>query len=233
MDLKLNAKEEKKFEENLKLVHFIINKYFLKSNRGIINYDDLFQVGSIGLIKAIKRFNEDYGYKFSTYASSIIYGEIKKEISDKSYEFKIPREIRDKLYRIREYIHDNKNVSHEEISEVFGLSKQNSKIALKYIEMSFISKDSKIFNPKGLEKASFEEIIHDNNSFILELFNSIELEERLSILKQRDREIILLSLKGYTQSQIGKKYNISQVQVSRIVNGSIKKINRIFELEAV
>lgn len=235
MGLNLNVEEEKVFKENDKLIHFTINKYF-PTWRTIhfVEYDDLYQIGAIGLIKAIKRFDpEKFDTKLSTYAVPMIFGEIRRYFRDDNYYLKIPRKIKE-AYRklIRTYI-DFNELDYKMLMEEYDLNEDFAKLLIEYLDVSYVSKDekNKVFN--GKNKITFEDMLSDENKTINNLIDKMELEKRLSILTERERGIVKLSLKGLTQNNIASIYNVSQVQISRIIKKSIEKINEEFDAVVV
>lgn len=225
----LEAKEDKEklgilVQQNSGLVWSIV-KRFLK--RGY-EAEDLYQIGSIGLIKAIKNFNPEYEVKLSTYAVTYILGEIKRFIRDDGI-IKVSRSIKELCVKIKDIenrkIKEGKNVTIEEIAKELKVDKEEIILALdsmKQIESIFVESNDDKNNTTLLDKLS-----NDKNEEE-EVVNEISIKDMLRKMEKRDKEIILLRyFKGKTQSEVAKILNISQVQVSRLE----KKILNNMKLE--
>ena len=225
----LEAKEDKEklgilVQQNSGLVWSIV-KRFLK--RGY-EPEDLYQIGSIGLIKAIKNFNPEYEVKLSTYAVTYILGEIKRFIRDDGI-IKVSRSIKELCVKIKDIenrkIKEGKNVTIEEIAKELKVDKEEIILALdsmKQVESIFVESNDDKNNTTLLDKLS-----NDKNEEE-EVVNEISIKDMLRKMEKRDKEIILLRyFKGKTQSEVAKILNISQVQVSRLE----KKILNNMKLE--
>ena len=225
----LEAKEDKEklgilVQQNSGLVWSIV-KRFLK--RGY-EAEDLYQIGSIGLIKAIKNFNPEYEVKLSTYAVTYILGEIKRFIRDDGI-IKVSRSIKELCVKIKDIenrkIKEGKNVTIEEIAKELKVDKEEIILALdsmKQVESIFVESNDDKNNTTLLDKLS-----NDKNEGE-EVVNEISIKDMLRKMEKRDKEIILLRyFKGKTQSEVAKILNISQVQVSRLE----KKILNNMKLE--
>lgn len=198
------------------------------------NYEieDLYQIGCIGLIKAIKRFNTDFDVQFSTYAVPYILGEIKRYIRDDGI-IKVSRRVKELGIRIKqiqnEYIKRNK----EEIN-VGQLSKELN-----------VDKEEIIFAMEAqrpIESIHQEEKNDDNNKRKLAdrissqenqestIINKMILHQVIDELKARERQIIILRFyREKTQTEVGKLLGISQVQVSRIEKNVLEKMKQKLE----
>lgn len=225
----LEAKEDKEklgilVQQNSGLVWSVV-KRFLK--RGY-EAEDLYQIGSIGLIKAIKNFNPEYEVKLSTYAVTYILGEIKRFIRDDGI-IKVSRSIKELCVKIKDIenrkIKEGKNVTIEEIAKELKVDKEEIILALdsmKQVESIFVESNDDKNNTTLLDKLS-----NDKNEEE-EVVNEISIKDMLRKMEKRDKEIILLRyFKGKTQSEVAKILNISQVQVSRLE----KKILNNMKLE--
>ena len=225
----LEAKEDKEklgilVQQNSGLVWSIV-KRFLK--RGY-EAEDLYQIGSIGLIKAIKNFNPEYEVKLSTYAVTYILGEIKRFIRDDGI-IKVSRSIKELCVKIKDIenrkIKEGKNVTIEEIAKELKVDKEEIILALdsmKQVESIFVESNDDKNNTTLLDKLS-----NDKNEEE-EVVNEISIKDMLRKMEKRDKEIISLRyFKGKTQSEVAKILNISQVQVSRLE----KKILNNMKLE--
>lgn len=216
------------FNENTKLVHYALNKYF----NGGVGYDgftreDLYQIGCIGLLNCIPRFDKSLGYTFSTYAMTYISGEIKKELSDKTILVKYPRLIRG-VARLLNKEEEKETLTIEQIAEKYEISEKDAKLVIECMRTFFtVSLDSSVEHEDG--SSTLSDIIASDYSLEDSILESIELKERLAVLTDKERTVIDLSLKAVNQKDIGKILGISQVQVSRIVKKAVLKINEHFD----
>ena len=217
-----NDKEElgRIVENNSGLVWSIVKRF---TGRGYEN-EDLYQIGTIGLIKAIKNFNPEYEVKLSTYAVTYIIGEIKKFIRDDGI-IKVSRSIKELCVKIKDIenrnIKEGKNVTIEEIARELKVEKEDIALAIdsmKQVESIYQeeSNDGKISIIDKISSEKDETEITVNKIFIKELLNKMD---------SRDRQIIMLRyFNGQTQSQVAKMLNISQVQVSGIEKKILNKM---------
>lgn len=211
---------------NLRLVLSVIQRFV---NRGE-NLDDLFQVGCIGLIKAIDHFDTSLNVRFSTYGVPMIIGEIRRFLRDNN-SVRVSRSLRDTAYKamqIKERIMSEKNrePTIEEIAKEIDLPKEDVVLALEAI-----------VDPVSL----YEPVFSDGNDTIFVMdqvgdkndddnwLDEIALKEAIKGLNEREKKILSLRfLKGKTQMEVAKEVGISQAQVSRLEKGAIDQIkNRI------
>ncbi|APF25202.1 sigma-70 family RNA polymerase sigma factor [Clostridium sporogenes] len=218
--------KNKLIEMNLPLVTSIAKTFI---NRGY-EFDDLFQIGSIGLIKAIDKFNTNFDVKFSTYAVPLIQGEIKRFIRDDGL-IKISREtklISQKLYFKQIELENklNRESTIEELTDYTGYS------------VDIITKTLKA----TASISSLSQIIHESESNDLTLQSDFNLEEEveknidifllkkcMNKLPKNQKSVMLLRLKEKTQVEIAKLINTSQVQVSRLEKKAIKNIKELMK----
>ena len=217
----------------------------LKNNSGLIwnivkrfmgrgyELDDLYQIGSIGLIKAIKRFDIHLDVQLSTYAVPYIMGEIKRFIRDDGI-IKVSRQTKELAIKIKqiqnEYLGKNgKEISIVEISEILKISKEEIAAAID----SSNTVDS-IYSMDGANEDDrmLIEKIADNTDEYTRVVNKITLNEMIAQLEEREKEVIFLRFyKEQTQAQVGKILGITQVQVSRIEKKVLDKMR--MKLESV
>lgn len=202
-------------EMNLPLVSSISKKFL---NRGY-DYEDIFQIGSIGLVKAINNFDLTYNVKFSTYAVPMIIGEIKRFLRDDGM-IKVSRNVKSlarKVYYYKELLTKklNRSPTIEELSDYANVDKEEilfaieSSNSLQYLYDTIHQADGA---PVLLIDKLSEKGVDDNN-----LIERIALKEALRSLDTKARQIIMLRyFKDKTQVQVAKMLGISQVQVSRI-----------------
>lgn len=205
----------KLIEINLPLVSSISKKFI---NRGY-DYEDIFQIGSIGLVKAIKNFDVKFNVKFSTYAVPMIMGEIKRFLRDDGI-IKVSRNVKSlarKIHFDREALSKdlNREPTIEELSQYSGVNKEDIVLAmessanLQYLYDTIHQDDGA---PVLLIDKISESNIEDNN-----VVDRIALKDVLQNLDSKSRQIIMLRyFKDKTQVQVAKMLGISQVQVSRI-----------------
>ena len=195
--------------------------------------DDLYQIGSIGLIKAIKRFDINLDVQLSTYAVPYIMGEIKRFIRDDGI-VKVSRQTKELSIKIKQIQNDYLNKNGEEIpinklSQILNISKEEIAAA---IESSSVV--NSIYSVEGAndDERMIIEKISDNKDEYNNLVDKITLKELISNLEEREKKVVLLRFyKEQTQSQVGKILGITQVQVSRIEKKVLDKMR--LKLEAV
>ena len=219
----LGAKE-KLINGNLKLVLSILRKYTSRTD----NLDDLFQVGVIGLIKAIDNFDLSYGLKLSTYACPMISGEIRRYLRDNNM-LRVSRSLKDLAYKtmqMKEFLTNKNNCvpTYFEIAEKLGVSETDVLIA---VESTYepTSIYTPIYNEGGDTIYLFEQIEDKKSS---DIGNKMAIENAINNLTMRERNILNdRYLIGKTQTEISEELGISQAQVSRIETGAINTIKKI------
>lgn len=210
-------------KENSPLVKSIIKRFKNKS----IEYDDLFQLGSMGLLKAVNNFDASYNVRFSTYCVPMIIGEIKRFLRDDG-AIKVSRAIKSLNRQISNYI--------EEYLAENMVSPTTKQIAEKFdideAEVVFVMDSSKmpisLYTPLNEENSSKTQFLidkYDQNFNNEEIYDRLSLKNTLATLEPRDKQIVLLRFfKDKTQSEIAKVMGISQVQVSRLENKILEKL---------
>lgn len=212
---------------NLRLVLSIVGRFSGRRE----NMDDLFQVGCIGLMKSIDRFNVDLDVKFSTYAVPMIIGEIRRYLRDNN-SIRVSRSIRDLAYRAlgaREEIAHQKGrePTVEEIAERLGADKDNVADAMEAI-IEPISLYESVYND-GDDTVYVIDQLKDNDDTDEAWIESIALRDAMKKLGERERSIILMRFyKGKTQMEIADEIGISQAQVSRLEKSALQKIRAEF-----
>ena len=218
----------KLIEMNLPLVMSISKKFL---NRGY-EYEDIFQIGSIGLVKAINNFNTDYNVKFSTYAVPMIIGEIKRFLRDDGM-IKVSRNVKSLARKISIYKEQlsktlQRSPTIEELAEYAGVDKEEIIFAIESANSLQYLYDT-IHQDEGapvllIDKLSEEKKCDDN------LIERIALKEALRSLDEKARQIIMLRyFKDKTQVQVAKMLGISQVQVSRIEKKVLAQMKKRLE----
>ncbi len=220
------AAREELVEGNLKLVLSVVQRF---SGRGE-NPDDLFQVGCIGLIKAIDNFDTKHEVKFSTYAVPMIIGEIRRYLRDNN-SVRVSRSIKDTAYRVMQAkekltaLHQ-RDPSVEEIASELDISRQEVVLALESI-VDPLSLSEPVYSDGG-DTIYVMDQIGDNNDDKNWLD---EIMFRQSVQELSDRERLILSMrfmKGQTQMEVAQEIGISQAQVSRLEKGALDRIKGNF-----
>ena len=210
-------------EKNLGLVHHIVKRFL---NRGV-DAEDLFQIGCIGLMKAIDKFDLGFDVKFSTYAVPMISGEIKRFLRDDGM-VKVSRSLKEngwKITRAREqFQHEHgREPTLEEIAKVTGLSTEEAVMAMDAgAEVESIYKS--IYQSDGNEIYLVDQIASKNNERE-KLLNHMLLKQLLSELEGEEKELIRLRyFRGKTQTEVAERLGISQVQVSRLEKKILRRL---------
>ena len=206
---------------NLRLVLSVIRR-FSGSNE---NADDLFQIGCVGLIKAIDNFNAELGVKFSTYAVPMIIGEVRRFLRDNS-SIRVSRSLKDTAYKAI-YAKENmtkKNLKEptiEEIASEIGIAKEDIVYALDAIQ-SPMSLYEPIYTDGGDTLYVMDQVSDKKNKEEIWVEN-IAIGEAMKKLNDREREIIELRFfDGKTQMEVSDMIGISQAQVSRLEKNALK-----------
>ena len=229
--LLLRAKEgdqqarEELISGNLRLVLSVIQRF---SNRGE-NADDLFQVGCIGLMKAIDNFNTDLDVKFSTYGVPMIIGEIRRYLRDNS-TMRVSRAMRDTAYKVLQakeaYIAQHqKEPTVEEIANILDIKREEVVFALDAI-LEPVSLYEPVYSDSGDTICVMDQVRDSKNTDEMWL-ERIALKEAVSHLSGREKKILSKRFfQGKTQMEVSAEIGISQAQVSRLEKGAINTIKK-------
>lgn len=210
---------------NLRLVLSIVQRFTGRKE----NLDDLFQVGCIGLVKAVDHFNTDLDVKFSTYAVPMIVGEIRRYLRDNN-SIRISRSIRDLAYRAlqaREALMHERDgePTPDEIAERIGEKKESVVRAMEAIALP-ISLYDPVYSDSGDSIYVMDQISDPGESDKLWL-ESIALRDAMQKLSPRERKIIRMRFyQNKTQMEIASEIGISQAQVSRLEKGALEEIRK-------
>ncbi len=216
-------------EENMGLVYSIVRRF---ANRGY-DIEDLTQIGAIGLIKAVKKFNPEFNVQFSTYAVPMITGEIKRFLRDDG-SVKISRSLKEnamKGWRCEELLRRklNREPTINEISEECGIDAESLLEAFE----------------AAAPPESIYESVYDNGEREIQLLdmiagaeieddiiNKVMIDDILNYLDERERRIIILRyFRGKTQAEIARFIGVSQVQISRIEKKALERIRNKIKKE--
>lgn len=210
---------------NLRLVLSIIQRFANRKE----NMDDLFQVGCIGLIKAIDNFNTELDVKFSTYAVPMIIGEVRRYLRDNN-SIRVSRSVRDLAYRAlqaREELTKKllKEPTVEEIAKLIGENEDEVSRAMEAIVEPVSLYDS-VFNDGG-DSIYVIDQISDRSADDEIWLEDIALKEAMKKLDRREKTIINMRFfNGKTQMEIAEEIGISQAQVSRLEKGALERIKK-------
>jgi RNA polymerase sporulation-specific sigma factor len=206
---------EQLIKVNLPLVSSISKKFL---NRGY-EYEDIFQIGCVGLVKAINNFDMNFDVKFSTYAVPMIMGEIKRFMRDDGI-IKVSRSVKDtarKIYYDREALSKklHREPTLEELSEYMGIKNEVIVFAMESTNSVHYLYET-IHQDDGAPVLLIDKL-SENPEEDYEIVDKIALKDALAVLDAKSRQVIILRyFKDKTQSQVAKMLGISQVQVSRI-----------------
>ncbi len=210
---------------NLRLVLSVIQKF---AGRGE-NVDDLFQVGCIGLIKAVDNFNIDLDVRFSTYGVPMIVGEIRRYLRDNS-ALRVSRSMRDTAYKVlqakEQYMSEHqREPSIDEIAKILGLRREEVVTALDAI-MDPVSLFDPVYSDGGDALCVMDQVRDAKNTDDSWL-ERIALKEAISHLGERERKILAMRFfQGKTQMEVSAEVGISQAQVSRLEKNAINQIRK-------
>lgn len=210
---------------NLRLVLSIVQRF---SNRGE-QADDLFQVGCVGLIKAVDNFDTSQNVRFSTYAVPMIIGEIRRYLRDFN-SIRVSRSLRDTAYRalkIREELtsKNGREPTIQEIAALLGSTKEEVTLALDAIQDP-ISLYEPVFHEDGDALFVMDQVQDERNTHDTWLEN-IALGEAMKKLNDREKRILSLRFfQGRTQMEVSSEIGISQAQVSRIEKNALKQMRK-------
>ena len=220
-----NDARQKLIYGNLRLVLSIIQRF---TGRGE-NMDDLFQVGCIGLVKAVDNFDVEMNVKFSTYAVPMIIGEIRRYLRDNN-AVRISRSVRDMAYRSlkarEELIREKeREPTLDEIAAKLGEQRESVLRAMEAI-VEPISLYEPVYSEGG-DALYVMDQISDGDSSDEKWLESIALREAMKVLNERERKIIQMRFfRNKTQVEIAEEIGISQAQVSRLEKGALERMRK-------
>lgn len=215
---------------NLKLIFNLVQRF---NHRGY-EIEDLFQIGTIGLIKAIDKFDFSYGVKFSTYAVPMIIGEIRRFLRD-DHPVKVPRSYKELVYKV--------NRSRDELSATLGREATIGEIATNI----GVDRDEIVEALEAIQSPTsiYDTLYQDDSDPIYVLdqltaekdldpgwLEKIALNEVLDKLPEREKNVLLMRFfEDKTQSQIANQLNLSQVQISRIERAALLRIRELAKIK--
>ena len=210
---------------NLRLVLSVIQRF---ANRGE-NADDLFQVGCIGLIKAIDNFNTDLDVRFSTYGVPMIVGEIRRYLRDNS-TMRVSRAMRDTAYKVLQakeaYMAEHqREPTVDEIARMLELKREDVVFALDAI-LEPVSLYEPVYSDSG-DTICVMDQVRDSKNTDENWLEQIALREAIAKLSDREKRILSLRFfQGKTQMEVSTEVGISQAQVSRLEKNALRQIKK-------
>lgn len=215
------------FEENTGLIYSVARRFL---GRGV-EMEDLFQIGSIGLLKAVDKFDPAFEVRFSTYAIPMILGELKRFFRDDGM-IKVSRSIKENQHRVylaREKIEKElgREPSLKEIAEMLGMPPEEVAMTLdSAAEVESLYRT--VYQSEGTDISLIDKIPEKENAEE-HLLNRIFLEEILGKLESSDRKLIYMRyFQDMTQTQVAERLGVSQVQVSRMEKRILKKLRSLY-----
>ncbi|MGI5918517.1 MAG: SigF/SigG family RNA polymerase sporulation sigma factor [Christensenellales bacterium] len=211
---------------NTALVKSIVKKFL---NRGV-EFDDLMQIGSLGLIKAIKGYDPSFNVRFSTYAVPMIAGEIKRFLRDDGI-IKVSRSLREKsfeIFGVKEQLklELKRKPTIEELAQRLNMTPEDIVFAMEAVR-SPVSIYEPVFDGEDSKTLLIDTMAeHDDNAII----DSILLKEMIQKLSPKERQLIMLRFfSDKTQMEIAEVLGVSQVQVSRLITKTLSKLKKSVE----
>ena len=209
---------------NLKLVLSILKKF----NNKVDNLDDLFQVGCLGLVKAIDNFDTSYNVTLSTYACPLIIGEVKRYIRDNT-SLRISRSVKDIAYKslkLKENLSEKGKIpSDKEIAEILGVTEYEVSNAINSLREP-VSMYEPIYNDGGDTIYLYDQLAAQESAYSNDI--KLAVEKAMEHLKKRELEILRdRFIIGRTQMEIATELGISQAQISRIEKNAINNIKKL------
>ena len=213
---------------NLRLVLSVVQRFSGHCDKS----DDMFQVGCVGLLKAIDNFDETLNVKFSTYAVPMIIGEIRRYLRDNN-SVRVSRSIRDVAYRalkVKEEIikNENREPSVEEVAKILEVPLADVTFALDAISET-VSLSEPVYND-GNETVRIMDQISNEKDDDESLVEKMTLNDAIKNLTEREKEILVMRYYvGKTQMEVSEEVGISQAQVSRLEKNALKTLKKFFE----
>lgn len=223
-----NEAREEFINGNLRLVLSVIQRF---QNRGE-NADDLFQIGCVGLIKALDNFDLNQNVQFSTYAVPMIIGEIRRYLRDNN-PIRVSRSVRDLAYKslqVKERLtkETGKEATIEQIAKVLEIDKEEIAFSLDAIQDP-VSLQEPIYKD-GSENLYIEDQVRDNKNIDEKWAENLTIAQALAKLNKREKDIIARRFfDGRTQMEVAEEIGISQAQVSRLEKDAINRIRKVYK----
>jgi RNA polymerase sigma-B factor len=219
---------------HLNLVRYLAVKF---ANRGE-SMDDLIQVGTVGLIKGIDRFDVDRGVEFTTYATPTIIGEIKRYFRDKGWAIKVPRRLQELNLAVNRAVERlsvdlGRAVTVADIAVALGASDEEI-IEAQELGQAYnpLSLDSEVAATGDVKSATLLDYVGVEDSELKFLEDKANLRRAFEVLDARERIVVYLRFyENVAQTEIAKRLNVSQMHVSRLQARALAKLKRSFKVE--
>jgi len=226
-----NASKTRLIESNSPLIKSIIKRYIGKG----VDYDDLYQLGALGFVKAINKYDSKYNVKFTTYAVPLIAGEVKRFLRDDG-TIKVSRSVKQLYVRIKRYLAEKSgemvSPTIDDLAKELEVSREEVIYAMEASHMPLSLFDKSDKSGEGDEGLSLAERIPAME--ITSIDDKILIKNMLDSIDIRDRKIIILRyFRNMTQSQVAEKLSISQVQVSRIEQKVLAQFRESYKEEII
>lgn len=214
--------KDKLIQGNFPLIKSIVKNF---QNKGV-DYEDLYQIGCVGFLKAINNFDVKFDVKFSTYAVPMIVGEIKRFLRDDG-NIKISRAIKTLWLKIKSYVDvyeklHNESPTIDEIAKALSVTPEEVVYA-QDASKQILSLDAQIDETSNNSQSVLDRVVEEDKSEIL--LDKLLLKEAISLLPEREKKIVLLRYyRGKTQSEVAVMLGVSQVQISRLETKIIDKL---------
>lgn len=227
---KSQAGENDAKEQLLKLHSGLIWNVVRRFQGRGVELEDLYQLGAIGLIRAIDKFDFSFDVKFSTYAVPLIAGEVRRFLRDDGI-IKVSRSLKENQWKIKRvletFLHEQgREATIEEISEILGIEPEEIALSMEAV-LEIESMEQCVFLGDGKE-ISLKDRIADEKNEEEEITNKLFLQQLLNQLDKREKELIILRyFENKTQVQVAKILDISQVQVSRLEKKILRQLKEL------
>lgn len=221
------ALRDKLIEKNLYIAEILAKKFIGKG----IDYDDIFQIASLGLILAVERYEPSRGFKFSSFATPTILGEIKRYFRDKGWTIKVPRLVQENTKKVKDAYHHLSVVNGEvptvkEIADFLGIDTDEVLLAMDA---------GKVYTPQSIDyeigtddkKTALSDIIGDDDQSFKDFEDREQLDSLMKNLSNTEKEIVRKRFfEQKTQLEIANELGLSQMSVSRIEKKALKEIKK-------
>jgi RNA polymerase sigma-B factor len=190
--------------------------------------EDLFQVASLGLVNAVDRFDPSRGIAFTTFAVPTILGELKRHFRDRGWAIHVPRDLKEAALRVRRAIaehHGDRPPTPAELASATGLSLEG---VLEALEVAGVQRALSLDAPASSDEdstATLADLLGGDDADLARAHDRTLLESLMRVVTPREREILRLRFaEDLTQSQIGERIGVSQMQVSRILRSALTRM---------
>jgi RNA polymerase sigma-B factor len=190
--------------------------------------DDLFQVAALGLVNAVDRFDPSRGIAFTTFAVPTILGELKRHFRDRGWAIHVPRDLKEAALRVRRAIAEHageRPPTPAELAQATGLSLEG---VLEALDVAGVQRALSLDAPANTENessATLVEVLGEEDPDLARAADRTLLEALMRVVTPREREILRLRFaEDLTQSEIGERIGVSQMQVSRILRGALARM---------